>query len=73
MLYSKNIPIDFQGEKILRLISTDFWEMSLDASVESPQKILLMNQVVDFQLCYLSNIAIVFPVNPVFNIYSDFS
>ena len=46
--------------------------MSANVSVESPQKILHTSQVADFQLRYLSNIAIVipvFPVNPVFNIY----
>ena len=28
-LYSKNIPIDFQGKRVLKWISTDFWEMSV--------------------------------------------
>ena len=56
----------------MKTISKDFLEMSVNVSAGCPQKILLMSQVADFQLCYLSNIAIVipvFPVNPVFDIY----
>ena len=36
ILYSKNITIDFQGEIHLKIIFTDFLEMSVDVSAESP-------------------------------------
>ena len=36
ILYSENIPIDFQGETILQRISTDFLRMSVNVSVERP-------------------------------------
>ena len=36
ILYSENIPIDFQGETILQRISTDFLRMSVNVSAERP-------------------------------------
>ena len=36
ILYSQNIPIDFQGEIILKWISTDFLRMYENVSAGSP-------------------------------------
>ena len=35
ILYPKNIPIDFQGEWIYKLIPADFLEMSVNVSAEN--------------------------------------
>lgn len=46
---SKIIPIDFQGERIYKLVSTDFLFMSADVSVENPQTWNQFVYLIDFQ------------------------